>query len=210
MYMLYLYRRVIFGTITRADLRGMLDLSPREKVVFAPLLVAGAVDGDLPELVPARRSRPRSIIVRAQQRERRRQPTSSGEAGSVVSVAAAWPSQAAGSGCMPTFAFPDISPALPEIVLAVRRDGAADDRRVPRRGLGPAGLVARDRRADRRLSSLSGLLGGERRVGFYGMFVTDAFALFMKALVLIGSAVSIIMALRYNEEHASPASSSRC
>jgi NADH-quinone oxidoreductase subunit M len=39
MYMLYMYRRVIFGTITRADLRGMLDLSPREKLVFAPLLV---------------------------------------------------------------------------------------------------------------------------------------------------------------------------
>jgi NADH-quinone oxidoreductase subunit M len=38
-YMLYLYRRVIFGTITRADLRNMLDLSPREKMVFAPLLV---------------------------------------------------------------------------------------------------------------------------------------------------------------------------
>jgi NADH-quinone oxidoreductase subunit M len=38
-YMLYLYRRVIFGTITRADLSGMLDLSPREKAVFAPLLV---------------------------------------------------------------------------------------------------------------------------------------------------------------------------
>jgi NADH-quinone oxidoreductase subunit M len=39
MYMLYLYRRVIFGTITREDLRGMLDLSPRETAVFAPLLV---------------------------------------------------------------------------------------------------------------------------------------------------------------------------
>jgi NADH-quinone oxidoreductase subunit M len=38
-YMLYLYRRVIFGTITRADLRDILDLSPREKFVFAPLLV---------------------------------------------------------------------------------------------------------------------------------------------------------------------------
>jgi NADH-quinone oxidoreductase subunit M len=38
-YMLYLYRRVIFGTITRADLRGMLDLTLREKAVFAPLLV---------------------------------------------------------------------------------------------------------------------------------------------------------------------------
>jgi NADH-quinone oxidoreductase subunit M len=38
-YMLYLYRRVIFGTITRDDLRNILDLSPREKMVFAPLLV---------------------------------------------------------------------------------------------------------------------------------------------------------------------------
>src|SRR5438045_5655368 len=33
------------------------------------------------------------------------------------------------------------------------------------------------------------------------MFINDAFALFMKALVLLGSAVTIIMGLRYNEEH---------
>src|SRR5579864_833023 len=39
MYMLYLYRRVIFGTITRQDLRGILDLTPREKAIFAPLLL---------------------------------------------------------------------------------------------------------------------------------------------------------------------------
>jgi len=38
-YMLYLYRRVIFGTITRDDLRDIIDLSPREKAVFAPLIV---------------------------------------------------------------------------------------------------------------------------------------------------------------------------
>jgi NADH-quinone oxidoreductase subunit M len=37
-YMLYLYRRVIFGTITREDVKGMLDLSWREKLIFAPLL----------------------------------------------------------------------------------------------------------------------------------------------------------------------------
>src|SRR3954451_19163921 len=37
-YMLYLYRRVIFGTLTRADLRGILDLNLREKLMFAPLL----------------------------------------------------------------------------------------------------------------------------------------------------------------------------
>jgi NADH-quinone oxidoreductase subunit N len=40
-----------------------------------------------------------------------------------------------------------------------------------------------------------------RQTGFYGMFVTDAFAVFMKALVLAGSAVSIILSVRYNEEH---------
>ena len=38
-YMLFLYRRVIFGSITRDDLRGILDLSAREVAVFAPLVV---------------------------------------------------------------------------------------------------------------------------------------------------------------------------
>jgi NADH-quinone oxidoreductase subunit M len=38
-YMLYLYRRVVFGKLTREDLRNILDLSPREKAVFAPLLI---------------------------------------------------------------------------------------------------------------------------------------------------------------------------
>ncbi len=37
-YMLYLYRRIIFGVITRADLRAMLDLNPREVLVFAPMI----------------------------------------------------------------------------------------------------------------------------------------------------------------------------
>jgi NADH-quinone oxidoreductase subunit M len=39
MYILYLYRRIIFGRLTKIDLRGMLDLSPREVAVFAPLVV---------------------------------------------------------------------------------------------------------------------------------------------------------------------------
>ena len=37
-YMLYLYRRVIFGKLTKPDLRGLLDLSPREFAIFAPLI----------------------------------------------------------------------------------------------------------------------------------------------------------------------------
>jgi NADH-quinone oxidoreductase subunit M len=38
-YMLWLYRRVVFGRITREDLRGLLDMSPREHAVFAPLIL---------------------------------------------------------------------------------------------------------------------------------------------------------------------------
>src|SRR3954451_11598184 len=38
-YMLWLYRRVIFGKITRDDVKGMLDLSPREVAIFAPLVL---------------------------------------------------------------------------------------------------------------------------------------------------------------------------
>jgi len=38
-YMLYLYRRVIFGALEKADLKNILDLSPREIAIFAPLVV---------------------------------------------------------------------------------------------------------------------------------------------------------------------------
>jgi NADH-quinone oxidoreductase subunit M len=37
-YMLYLYRRVVFGVITRDDVRAMLDLNWREVVVFVPMV----------------------------------------------------------------------------------------------------------------------------------------------------------------------------
>ena len=38
-YMLYLYRRVIFGKLERDDLKSILDLSWREIAIFAPLVV---------------------------------------------------------------------------------------------------------------------------------------------------------------------------
>jgi len=38
-YMLYLYRRIIFGALTKADLLDILDLSPREILTFAPLVI---------------------------------------------------------------------------------------------------------------------------------------------------------------------------
>jgi NADH-quinone oxidoreductase subunit M len=38
-YMLYLYRRVIFGELTKEKLKDIMDLSPREIAVFAPLAI---------------------------------------------------------------------------------------------------------------------------------------------------------------------------
>jgi NADH-quinone oxidoreductase subunit M len=38
-YMLWLYRRVIFGPLVKEELKSLLDLSPREVAVFAPLVL---------------------------------------------------------------------------------------------------------------------------------------------------------------------------
>jgi NADH-quinone oxidoreductase subunit N len=100
---------------------------------------------------------------------------------------------------MHALTLPDLSPALPEIVLAgaamlllvlgvLRGEGST--RLVAWLAIGALVLVL----------VIAHLGGGERRVGFYGMFVADAFGLFMKTLVLAGSAVAILMAIRYNEE----------
>jgi len=101
---------------------------------------------------------------------------------------------------MPLAAAPDFLPALPEMVLA----GAAMLLLLIGvfRGEGSTKLVSW-------LSvlvligilALTARFGSTRQVAFYGMFITDPFALFMKALVLIGSAVSVVMSIRYNEEH---------
>ena len=100
---------------------------------------------------------------------------------------------------MPEASLPVISPALPEIILAVWAMvlllvGAFSGERSTRMvsWLAIAVLII--------VLVLSQLGGGERRLAFYDMFVTDAFALFMKALVLIGSAVTILLAMRYNED----------
>jgi NADH-quinone oxidoreductase subunit N len=94
-----------------------------------------------------------------------------------------------------------LSPALPEILLAVLAMALLIVGAL--RGEGSTRLVSWLAVAVLILVLIvSQLGGGERRLGFYGMFVSDAFAQFMKALVLIGSATAIIMAIRYNEDEA--------
>jgi NADH-quinone oxidoreductase subunit M len=38
-YMLWLYRRVIFGELTKPDLKDLLDLNKRELVIFTPIVL---------------------------------------------------------------------------------------------------------------------------------------------------------------------------
>jgi NADH-quinone oxidoreductase subunit N len=99
----------------------------------------------------------------------------------------------------PILALPEIGPALPEMVLAGAAMallilgawlGETSTRLVSWLAIGALILVF----------LITGLGGGEQRVGFYGMFVTDAFAVFMKALVLVGSGAAMLMGMRYNEE----------
>jgi len=50
-YALWLYRRVVFGTLTKADLKEILDLDKREVAIFAPLVVLTLFFGIYPEPV---------------------------------------------------------------------------------------------------------------------------------------------------------------
>jgi NADH-quinone oxidoreductase subunit M len=55
-YMLYLYRRVVFGDLTKDDVRAMPDLSPRELWLLAPIAAVVLWMGVYPEsfLAPMR------------------------------------------------------------------------------------------------------------------------------------------------------------
>jgi NADH-quinone oxidoreductase subunit N len=94
---------------------------------------------------------------------------------------------------------PSFAPALPEIFLAVSA-----------MVLLLIGVSRTSQGTGRFISALAVLVllvdlvlvlngPGGRTVTFSGMFVTDSFAIFMKALILIGSALSILLAMQYNE-----------
>jgi len=49
-YTLWLYRRVVFGALEKAELKSILDVSPREVAVFAPLVVVALWMGIYPSV----------------------------------------------------------------------------------------------------------------------------------------------------------------
>ena len=98
--------------------------------------------------------------------------------------------------------FPNYLPALPEIFLLVAA-----------MALLLLGVFQGELRAAREVSWLAVAVlivtiamvsagSTTRHISFGGMFVTDGFGIFAKILVLIGSAFSIVLSIRYNErEH---------
>jgi NADH-quinone oxidoreductase subunit N len=101
---------------------------------------------------------------------------------------------------MTPFVPPDFAPVLPELVLvgsalALLLIGVF-------RGEGGTRLVSWLSVLVLIVTLALGIRAGlVRQVSFYGMFITDPFAAFMKTLVLLGSAVTIVMGLRFFEEH---------
>ncbi|TNE65918.1 MAG: NADH-quinone oxidoreductase subunit NuoN [Alphaproteobacteria bacterium] len=96
---------------------------------------------------------------------------------------------------------PTLVPVLPEIILAV---GAMV--------LLMLGVFQGDKSYNQ-ITSLSVILliaagvvmftqvGGERQLTFGGMFVTDAFAVFAKTLVFVGSGIALLMSGRFMQDH---------
>ena len=54
--MLYLYRRIVFGELTKDDVKAMPDITPREWAIFVPLAAVALWMGVYPEsfLAPMR------------------------------------------------------------------------------------------------------------------------------------------------------------
>jgi len=50
MYMLYLYKRIIFGQMTNTQLKDILDLNNREKMILYPLIFVVLLIGIFPNL----------------------------------------------------------------------------------------------------------------------------------------------------------------
>ena len=50
-YMLWLYRRVVFGALEKPSLQAIVDLTPREIIFLAPLMVTTIIMGVFPQPV---------------------------------------------------------------------------------------------------------------------------------------------------------------
>ena len=179
-YMLYLYRRMIFGRLTKDDLRAILDLSPREIALFVPLVLITLWMGIYPSSFSSFFDA--SVAAMVQHHT---------AALTIDSKVAA--GQRRGGRASMNWAL-----ALPEIVLAVV--GMA---------ILMFGVLRRDDSFFlSSMFALGGFLlaallvvTSSRGVGYHGQFVVDAFSSFVKILMLAGAALALILSLDYNRKN---------
>ncbi len=175
-YALWLYRRIIFGAITRDDLRSILDLSPREVAIFAPLVVLtlwmGVYPSSFTQFFDAsvrRHGGPAPVALMA--------PTTS------------WPGLDAMTDQNWTLALPEI--VLACCAMAILVFGVLWKRGNPSLACSMLGLGALMLAA---VLAMSAPLG----VGYSGLFSVDRFAVFTKLLILAGAGLSLVLAIDYN------------
>ncbi len=113
-YALYLYRRVVFGVMTKDNLKSILDLNPRELGMLASLVVLVIFYGFHPSPILDASGPSVAALVKTDQ-----------EATLARGRAAALPSlRAAGEATqgVPRTAGPDVSPAAPGLLRSARND----------------------------------------------------------------------------------------
>ena len=165
-YMLYLYRRVIFGRLTKDDLRSILDLSPREMRDVRAADPADAVDGHLSVQLHQ--------LLRCQRRQR-------------------WCSSTPPHWRQPSTwrrrCTDELDHRAAGNAFSHRRHGDPVVRRAPRAAtaLLLSSMFASAASCLRRCWCSTSARG----VGYHGQFTGDAFTAFVKVLMLAGAALRI-------------------
>eukprot|EP01037_Dinobryon_pediforme_P025034 gene25034-27039_t len=171
-YALWLYRKVVFGALEKPSLKGILDLSMRERLILYPLVAVTVFYGVYPSpILHATAASVEALVTKYQ------------AAIQTLHQVAQEPSSVA--------MIPNFAPALPEIVLAVAAMALLMIGVF--RGERSVGLVTG--LALLAVIVVLGMLVLAPHYGatFGGAFVVDPFARFMKIIALIGSGLAIVM-----------------
>ena len=181
-YALWLYRRVVFGDLIKESLKTIQDMGRREKLIFAPLVVAMIVARGLSGADP-----------------RHHRPVGGGADRPYPGGAGGFRPDARRELKGPAMLAENLNVILPEAVLAVFAMamllwGAYAGREVGRHVLWASCIVL----------ALVGLWVGFQPAGtrsaFDGSFVNDGFARFAKVMILFGAAAALALSKEYLEK----------
>ena len=187
-YALWLYRKVVFGTLIKPSLVSIKDLTLRESLIA---VAAGRADHPVRRLSEAGARHVGDLGAATRQQLQHRRDCREGSRAAAITAA----DKATGHELFEC----RISAAAGAAGAGARgrRHGAVDDRRLSRAGRRPT----RHRRLRSSCWSLTGvlelMLPAGKLVTFGGSFIVDDFARFLKILALIGSAATLILSAEF-------------